>query len=109
RSYLRFGAQWTSGDEYTSTPGNVFFDRGFIQLAGFTFGRTQSFFDIYNPAPTESYQTNFIGSASGGSGITVAGYTAQFGNGISASIAAEDRGGKAIFNTAGTALASIGA
>ncbi|HEX5508073.1 MAG TPA: porin, partial [Pseudolabrys sp.] len=103
RSYIRIGAQWTSGDEYTSTPGNAFIDRGFIQLAGFTFGRTQSFFDIYNPAPTESYQTNFIGSASGGSGITVAGYTAQFGNGISASIAAEDRGGKAIFNTGGAA------
>src|SRR6185437_15332385 len=112
RSYIRIGAQWTSGDEYTSTPGssaagssqnNVFFDRGFIQLAGFTFGRTQSFFDIYNPAPTESYQTNFIGSATGGSGITVAGYTAQLGNGVSASIAAEDRGGKAVYNT-GTAL-----
>ncbi|MGC1464638.1 MAG: porin, partial [Pseudolabrys sp.] len=76
-----------------------------IQLAGFTFGRTQSFFDIYNPAPTESYQTNFIGSATGGSGITVAGYTAQLGNGVSASIAAEDRGGKAIFNATAAALA----
>src|SRR6185437_6882729 len=43
RSYIRIGAQWSSNDEYTSTPGasaagssqnNVFFDRGFIQLAG---------------------------------------------------------------------------
>ncbi|MGE5536072.1 MAG: porin, partial [Acidobacteriota bacterium] len=101
RAYLRFGAQWSSGDQYTATPDHTFFDRGFIQLAGFTFGRTQSFFDIYNPAPTESYQTNFIGSATGGSGITVAGYTAQFGNGISATISAEDRGGKAIFNSDG--------
>src|SRR6185437_10422144 len=107
RSYLRFGAQWSSGDEYTSTPGFAFFDRGFIQLAGFTFGRTASFFVIYNPSPTESYQTNFIGSASGGSGITVAGYTAQLGNGLSASIAAEDRGGKAIYN-ASTATAAVG-
>src|SRR6185437_7748243 len=53
--------------------------------------------------------TNFIGSATGGSGITVAGYTAQLGNGLSASIAAEDRGGKAIFNSTGAAAASIGA
>ncbi|MGE5534310.1 MAG: porin [Acidobacteriota bacterium] len=105
RAYLRFGAQWTSGDEYTSAPNAAFFDRGFIQLAGFTFGRTASFFDIYNPAPTESYQTNFIGSATGGSGITVAGYTAQFGNGLSATISAEDRGGKAIYNVDGAAPA----
>jgi hypothetical protein len=104
RAYLRFGAQWSSGDEYTATPDHTFFDRGFIQLAGFTFGRTQSFFDIYNPAPTESYQTNFIGSATGGSGITVAGYTAQFGNGISATISAEDRGQKSIFINAGGLL-----
>ena len=63
----------------------------FIQFAGFTAGRTGSFFDF----DTQSYsnQTNFWGSNLAGGGIDVFAYTAQFGNGLSASIAAEDANG----------------
>jgi len=63
--------------------------RGFIQFAGFTFGRTVSFFDFY-VTPRYSNQTNIIGSDTGGAGMNVAAYTAQFGNGVSASISLED-------------------
>src|SRR6185312_8447507 len=62
----------------------------FIQFAGFTAGKTASFFDF--DLQPYSNQTNFWGSNAAGAGIEVFAYTAQFGNGLSASIAAEDAG-----------------
>ena len=63
----------------------------FIQFAGFTAGKTGSFFDF----DTQPYsnQTNFWGSNLTGGGVDVFAYTAQFGNGLSASISAEDPNG----------------
>ena len=62
----------------------------FIQFAGFTAGKTGSFFDF--DLQPYSNQTNFWSSNAAGGGIMVFAYTAQFGNGLSASIAAEDAG-----------------
>ncbi len=58
-------------------------NRAFIQWAGFTFGRAQSFFDFYSN-PATSYWGAFPGSDTGDGGWFVMGYTAQFGNGFSA-------------------------
>jgi len=63
----------------------------FIQFAGFTMGKAVSQFD----APWNNYPGNNFDGLVGGSG-TVTGvnqftYTAQFGNGVSASISAEDQ------------------
>ena len=58
-------------------------------MGGFTAGRAQSFFDFYS-TPAYSNTTNVWGSDTGGGGDNVFGYTAQFGNGLSATIAAED-------------------
>ena len=63
----------------------------FIQFAGFTAGKTGSFFDF--DLQPYSNQTNFWGSNLAGGGIDVFAYTAQFGNGMSASLAAEDPNG----------------
>jgi hypothetical protein len=63
-------------------------NRAFIQWAGFTFGRAQSFFDFYSN-PATSYWGSFPSSDTGDGGWFVMGYTAQFGNGWSATIAAE--------------------
>jgi hypothetical protein len=60
----------------------------FIQWAGFTFGKTASFFDFDSNPYTNA--TVWLGSAQGGNGIQVFAYTAQFGNGFSASLSAED-------------------
>jgi len=89
RSYLRGGWQWTSDDAVTSNNNITYYDRGFIQFAGFTFGKTESFFDFY-PTPVYSYQTGYLEGSSGGVGINVLAYTAQFGNGVSATISLED-------------------
>jgi hypothetical protein len=77
----------SGSDPYTRLWSNA----AFIQFAGFTAGKTGSFFDFDNVA--YSNQTNFWGSALGGGGIEVFGYTAQLGNGLSASIAAENANG----------------
>ena len=62
----------------------------FIQFAGFTFGRAYSFFD----APWQSYPAGGPDTLPGGSnhvtGVNQVAYTAQFGNGASASIALQD-------------------
>ena len=63
-------------------------NRAFIQWAGFTFGRAQSFFDFYSN-PATSYWGAFPSSDTGDGGWFVMGYTAQFGNGFSATISAE--------------------
>src|SRR6202048_401372 len=62
----------------------------FIQFAGFTFGRTVSIFD----APWQSYPAGGPDTLPGGSnhvtGINQVAYTADFGQGITGSIALED-------------------
>ena len=65
-------------------------NRAFIQWAGFTFGRAQSFFDFFSQAAV-GYLGFTPNSDTGDGGWDVVGYTLQLGNGFSASISAEDR------------------
>jgi hypothetical protein len=83
RSYARFGVEQNDGG--TKAP---HYDRAFIQFAGFTFGLTQSFYDFLSLAPY-NYSNPRIGSDTGAQGVMVAAYTAQFGNGLSGTIAFE--------------------
>jgi hypothetical protein len=66
----------------------IYAPQAFIQFAGFTFGKTTSFFDFDNNAYTNS--SPFALSNQGGNGSDLIGYTAQFGNGLSATLAAEN-------------------
>jgi len=99
RMYFRGGWEQT-------TPGTpdefIFWDRGFIQFAGFTVGRAESFFDLFSFSP---YSYGGTGRISGNQtvetrGVMQFGYTAQLGNGFTASIALED-GGNAAAGPAG--------
>ena len=65
-------------------------EKGFIQFAGFTAGKTQSYFDFFQGV--FSYGGTFWGGGSDtlGQAINLFAYTAQFGNGISATLSAED-------------------
>ena len=69
-------------------------NRAFIQFAGFTAGRSQSFYDHMNYAAV-SYHGGAIwtpgGADTGDGGKQVLAYTAQLGNGLSATISAEDK------------------
>jgi hypothetical protein len=87
RSYYRAGFDLTTNQQNT---GGLRTERAFVQFAGFTFGRTQSYFDIW--AHAWSYAAFAVG---GGADTLVEGrnlvaYTAALGNGVSWTIAAEE-------------------
>lgn len=85
RSFTRLGGQWDSQASAGSPAGgSLYFERAFIQFAGFTFGYTQSFFDT---GIDYMFTTPYAGSNTWTSALA---YTAQFGNGVSATIALED-------------------
>ena len=81
-------------------------NRAFIQFAGFTFGMTQSFYDFYSQSAT-SFFGGMINPASdtGDAGEFVFGaYTAQFGNGLSATLALENPRTTAVLNGGRTTM-----
>jgi hypothetical protein len=86
RAYTRAGFQWTTGEDGIGT---YYVERTFIQFAGFTVGRSQSYFDFYANA---HYYTGYIGgpSSTGAAGMNVWAYTATFGNGFTATLSIED-------------------
>ncbi|HZT25624.1 MAG TPA: porin [Pseudolabrys sp.] len=89
RSYIAVGLS-TSNIGLDSASNTFNANRAFIQWAGFTFGIAQSFFDFYS-VPATAYWGAYPASDTGDPGWMVMGYTAQFGNGWSATIAAEQR------------------
>jgi hypothetical protein len=94
RSYFAFGLNFLNspGGVYeTAGPGSsIAMERAFIQFAGFTLGRSDTFFAFYNGAAYGLVPFGFDGS-SGPSGLNVAAYTWQFGNGLSATFSVEDQ------------------
>jgi hypothetical protein len=76
-----------SPDGYNQIQKFVNVDSAFVQFAGFTAGRANSFFDFYTG------QTEMISGgmySTNGSAINLFAYTATFGGGFSATISAED-------------------
>ncbi|MBN8958838.1 MAG: porin [Rhizobiales bacterium] len=92
RSYLRAG--WDFNSDTTelgaegSYRGNRYFDRAFIQFAGLTVGKTQSFFDFY--ADALNYTPSIITGSDTGIGNNLIAYTATFGGGFSATVSLEE-------------------
>jgi hypothetical protein len=91
RTYLRFGVsnETPAVSGGGSTP-NAFWDRAFMQFAGFTVGRSQSFFDLFTYGGAYSYHNVRVSGDTGASGQNLWAYTAQFGNGFSGSLSLED-------------------
>jgi porin-like protein len=98
RTYADFALSWVGGGYTgsnptaydTSTAVSISLYHAFIQFAGFTFGRTASVFD----APWTGYPAGGPDTLPGGSnqvvGINQAAYTADFGQGITGSLALQD-------------------
>jgi hypothetical protein len=91
RTYIRIGAENTTpantGGGTTFSP---YWDRVFLQFAGFTVGRSQSFFDLFGYFGTYTYTDPRINGDTDSSGQNLWAYTAQFGNGFSGSLSLED-------------------
>jgi hypothetical protein len=98
RSYLEIGQQLTTAS--AATVDSPFFDRGFIQFAGFTAGKIRSYFDINSMAPY-SYANSRVSGDTGAAGIYGIAYTAQFGNGVTFSVSLEDGGAGSNGSSAG--------
>jgi hypothetical protein len=89
RGYIAVGL--STNDVGLNTAANQFSaNRAFVQWAGFTGGLAQSFYDFYS-VPATSYWGSFPASDTGDPGWLVFGYTAQLGNGLSATISEEAR------------------
>ncbi len=91
RSYIRAG--WENTTPAATGGGTTaisFWDRAFIQFAGFTVGRAQSFFDMFTYGGAYSYLNVRTAGDTGASGQNLWAYTVQFGNGVSYSVSLED-------------------
>jgi hypothetical protein len=99
RAYFNTGwnfatSSGTNGNISTTTVAHA--NQGFIQWAGFTFGRAASFFDFYGSTGPHANLVNWGGQTTGAGGHNVLAYTAQFGNGVSGTISLEDPRYKAV-------------
>jgi hypothetical protein len=91
RTYIRAGwAVQTPPDTGAGTAPATFWDRAFLQFAGFTVGRAQSFFDIYTYGGAQTFLNVRTSGDTGASGQNLWAYTAQFGNGFSGTLSLED-------------------
>ena len=106
RTYMNIGFTYDSNGVGTvtqhagGTPGpglSLYANRAFIQWAGFTFGRAQSFYDEL-VVPSYTYFGLYT-QDTGDSGINVAAYTTQWGNGISSTVSIEDPRRHGVVNT----------
>ncbi len=89
RGYIAVGV--STNDVGLNTGANQFSaNRAFIQFAGLTAGISQSFYDYYS-VPATSYNGIYPASDTGDPGWLVFGYTAQLGNGLSATLSMEER------------------
>ena len=104
RGYARLGAEQDTpiGSSWMTTLAQpaqsnapfLLWDRGYIQFAGFTVGKTRSFFDIW--AASDGYLTYGNLRTTGDTdltGVILAAFTYNWGNGISSSLSVEDPNG----------------
>src|SRR5262245_2579265 len=87
RTFIRTGIQVTTPGD--TEAGNVYWDRAFVQFAGFTVGKTLSFFDLFNYCGFAYHDSRVTGDTCVSNGVTVWAYTAEFGNGFTATVSAE--------------------
>jgi len=91
RAYIDVGLSDSATAESNGGQGTFSSNRAFLQWAGITAGLTQSFYDFYSAAAVAYRAAFFPIEDTGDGGNWVTAYTAQLGNGLSATIAIEDR------------------
>jgi hypothetical protein len=90
RSYFNFGFNVRNGINENTPPGvSAALERAFIQFAGFTVGRSDTFFTLYNSS-SYGYITGTLDGGTASTGMNLAAYTWQFGAGLTATLSFED-------------------
>ncbi|MFG1479096.1 porin [Xanthobacter sp. V4C-4] len=90
RSYLETRFKWRTSDPWSdgvAAKNEIEVWNAYIQFAGFTFGHAQSFFDFYANANVLGTDPATIGDDVR---LNLIAYTAEFGQGFSASVSLED-------------------
>jgi porin-like protein len=91
RTYIRFGVESTTPlNTGGGTSPATFWDRAFMQFAGFTVGRARSFFDLFGYFGVYTYTNPRIQGDTDVTGQNLWAYTADLGNGFSATLSLED-------------------
>lgn len=96
RSYFAFGVNWLNNPNgnFEPGPGNpntqAALERAFVQFAGFTLGRTDTFFAFYD-SPAYNFLTFSFDGSTGTTGMNVLAYSHRFADGLTATIALEDQ------------------
>jgi len=94
RSYFNGTLSWTTEPGSPRAGGELGVYHAFVQFAGFTFGKAVSVFSApWNGSPGPNITSYLLGGDDTGTGVNQVAYTAQFGNGVSASIALEESNG----------------
>jgi hypothetical protein len=106
RAYISVGLA-TADIGATILPSALGLNRAFIQWAGITAGQTQSFYDFYS-SPAMGYRGYNPSSDTGDPGWWVWAYTAQLGNGITATISAEQRRATQMFDVSAVGVVNSG-
>jgi len=107
RAYLAIGIATTDIGN-TLLPSSLATNRAFVQWAGITAGETQSFYDFYS-APAMGYRGYMPSSDTGDPGWWLWAYTAQLGNGVTATISAEQRRASQMCDVLGAVFGTGGA
>ena len=91
RSYIRAGWENTTpANTGGGTTANPFWDRAFIQFAGFTVGRAYSFFDMFTFGGSYAYMKPRTTGDTSFDAQNLWAYTVQLGNGVTYSLSLED-------------------
>ncbi len=88
RTYMILGFSSDSNLASANAAG-IYSTRAFIQIAGFTFGKATSYFDFVSTAAVAYNAGSLSAPDTGDGGAIVAAYTAQLGNGFSATLSFE--------------------
>jgi len=105
RAYIDVGLSDSDIGESAGGQGTFSSNRAFLQWAGITAGLTQSFYDFYSAAAV-AYRAAFMPiEDTGDGGQWTFAYTAQLGNGLSATLAAENRRDTQIIGVNGVEIA----
>ncbi len=83
--------------------------RAFIQWAGFTFGRMQSFSDTFSLNDSYNIEQQQTGSDTGANGVNAIAYTFDFGGGGTLSLGADERRTKPLTNLSVATALKVGA
>src|SRR3954471_9768849 len=111
RTYANVQFDWTRGGSSIAGGAPVEVDYAFIQFAGFTFGKAVSQFDPQWALTKPYISSGFLAGSNNTTGLPQISYTAEFGNGISASISAENASpyrNAGLYNTANFLVAPGG-